>query len=70
MHNKGGTNQMNKKSNFIVTTDKETANKLISEGFRLVIENNGTYTFENKTNGMNFDKINSKKVAYTNILSL
>ena len=61
---------MNKKSNFIVTTDKETANKLISEGFRLVTEINGAYTFENKTSGMNFDKIDSKKVAYTNILSL
>lgn len=61
---------MSKKSNFVVTTDKETANKLIAEGFRLVTEIGGTYTFENKPNNINFDKIDTKKVAYTNILSL
>lgn len=62
---------MKKKSNFIVTQDKETANKLISEGFRLVTEINGTYTFENKpVDSMVFDKIDSKKMAYTNILTI
>lgn len=61
---------MNKKSNFIVTTDKETANKLIAEGFRLVTEISGTYTFENKPGNLVFDKVDQKKLAYTNILSL
>lgn len=61
---------MNKKSNFIVTTDKETANKLVAEGFRLVTEINGTYTFENKPGNLVFDKVDTKKLAYTNILSL
>ena len=61
---------MNKKSNFIITTDKETANKLIAEGFRLVTEISGTYTFENKPGNLVFDKVDAKKVAYTNILSL
>jgi hypothetical protein len=61
---------MNKKSNFVITTDKETANKLIAEGFRLVTEINGTYTFENKPGNLVFDKVDTKKLAYTNILSL
>lgn len=62
---------MKKKGAFIVTKDKETANKLISEGLRLVTEINGTYTFENKlSNTMAFDKVDKKKMAYTNILSL
>lgn len=62
---------MKKKNNFIVTKDKEVAGKLISEGFRLVTEINGTYTFENKPNGQfNFEGIDVKKIAYTNILSL
>lgn len=62
---------MEKKSTFIVTKDKETASKLISEGLRLVTEINGTYTFENKpVNTMVFDQVDKKKMAYTNILSL
>ena len=61
---------MNQKSNFIVTTDKETATKLIAEGFRVVTEINGVYTFENKSEKLSFDKVETKKLAYTNILSL
>ena len=62
---------MGKKSTFIVTNDKETANKLIVEGLRLVTEINGTYTFENKpVNTMAFDQIDKKKMAYTNTLCL
>ena len=61
---------MAKKSNFIITTDKETATKLIAEGFRVVAEINGVYTFENKPNVMVFDKIEKTKVVYSNVLSL
>lgn len=62
---------MKKKNNFIVTKDKEIANKLISKGFRLVVKMNNTYTFENKPNGQfSFEDIDIKKIAYTNILSL
>ena len=62
---------MKNKSVFVVTKDKETANKLISEGLRLVTEINGTYTFENKQiDKMVFDQLDKKKMAYTNILSL
>lgn len=62
---------MEKKTAFIVTKDKETANKLIAEGLRLVTEINGTYTFENKLAvPMVFNQVDRKKMAYTNILSL
>lgn len=62
---------MKNKSVFVVTKDKETANKLISEGLRLVTEINGTYTFENKPlDKMVFGQLDKKKMAYTNILSL
>ena len=61
---------MKNKSNFIVTTDKETADKLILEGFRLITEIGGKFTFEAKSNNVVFDKIDEKKLAYTNILSL
>lgn len=62
---------MKNTTKFIVTQDKETANILISEGFRLVTEVNGTYTFENKPKlNFNFSNIDMKKMAYTNILSL
>ena len=62
---------MKRKSNFIVTQDKETANKLISEGFRLVTEINDTYTFENRiVNSIVFDSIEKNKLAYTNTLCL
>lgn len=61
---------MKNKTNFIVTTDKETADKLISEGFRLIADNNGKFTFENKSSeNFALSKENSKKVAYTNILT-
>ena len=61
---------MNKKNKFIITTDKDTANKLIAEGFRVVTEINGVYTFENKPNVIVFEKIDKTKVVYSNILSL
>ena len=61
---------MKNNTKFVITKDKETADKLIAEGFRFISEVNGKYTFEAKTSNMSFDKINEKKVAYTNILSL
>ena len=62
---------MSQKKNFIKTTDKETAEKLISLGFQLMSQDNGVYTFLNQSsNNFNFDEVDSKKMAYTNILSL
>lgn len=62
---------MSQKQNFIKTTDKETADKLILEGFQLVSESGNVYTFLNQTpKNFNFDEVDKKKMAYTNILSL
>lgn len=62
---------MNKNCRFVITQDKEIANKLISEGLRPITNINGTYTFENKPSvQLKFSEIDKKKLAYTNILSL
>ena len=61
---------MKNKTNFIVTTDKETADKLILEGFQLIADINGKFTFKNKlSDNFTFSKEVSKKIAYTNILT-
>ena len=57
--------------NFITTSDKETADKLISAGFQLVSQSGSVYTFLNQPpKNFNFDKVDKKKMAYTNMLSL
>lgn len=62
---------MSQKQNFIMTTDKETADKLISAGFQLVSQSGNAYTFLNNVpKNFNFDEVSKKKVAYTNILSI
>ena len=61
---------MGGKCNFIVTKDKETADRLIQCGARLLSSINGIYTFENKMSVMSFGEIDEKKVVYTNMLSL
>ena len=60
---------MNKK--FIIVQDEATAIKLIASGFQLISQLNNTYTFMNKVpQNFNFSEIDTKKLAYTNILSL
>ena len=62
---------MSQKQNFIKTTDKETADKLMSVGFQLVSQSSSVYTFLNQIPlNFNFEEIDVKKVAYTNILSM
>ena len=62
---------MSQKKNFIKTTDKETADKLISEGFQLVSQDNGVYTFLNQLpKNFSFDEVDRKKMAYTNMLNV
>jgi hypothetical protein len=56
---------------FIKTTDKETADKLIAEGFKLISNVNNVYTFLNEEpNRLNFESIDKKMIVYDNILSL
>lgn len=62
---------MSQKQNFITTTDKETADKLMSVGFKLVSQSGSSYTFLNQLpTSFNFDEIDKSKMAYTNMLSL
>ena len=61
---------MTNKPTFIVTTDKETADLLIAEGFRLIDNANGKFTFESKPlENFAKTKADSSKMAYTNILT-
>jgi molybdopterin-guanine dinucleotide biosynthesis protein len=56
---------------FIKTTDKETADKLIAEGFKLISNVNNVYIFLNEeSNRLNFESIDKKMIVYDNILSL
>lgn len=55
------------KYNFIRTSDKETYESLLKEGFKLMSQDNGIYTFLNDEK-LSFD--NKKlKVAYSNMLT-
>ena len=59
-----------KDAKFIVVQDMNTANKLISAGFQLVTQINNTYTFMNVIpKHFNFENIDIKKLAYTNMLA-
>lgn len=62
---------MSQKQNFITTTDKETADKLLSAGFQLMSRNGKAYTFLNQLpKNFSFDEVDKNKMAYTNILSM
>ena len=62
---------MSQKQNFIKTTDAETADKLIAEGFQLVSQSGNVYTFLNQSpTNCNFGEVNKQKIAYTNMLNM
>lgn len=52
---------------FICTTDKDTADQLIKEGFQLMSKSGNKYTFINKDNTHNFE--NNKKCVFSDILT-
>ena len=57
------------KQNFIKTTDKETADKLLSCGLQLVSNTCGTYTFLNQQpKNFNCENVDVKKFVYTDTL--
>ena len=59
------------KQNFIKTTDKSTAEKMISEGFKLVSQVGQVYTFLNDMpENFHFESIDKKYIAYSNMLSI
>lgn len=55
-------------SKFVTTTDRETANKLEDEGFVLVNDKNGTWTFLNDGSVKFSHDIDKRKVTHTNTL--
>lgn len=58
-----------KDAKFIVVQDVNTANKLVSAGFQIVSQVNGTYIFMNVIpKHFKFENIDIKKLAYTNML--
>lgn len=59
---------MNKKANFVITSDEETKELLLKEGFTLINSNNGKYTFLNcKEFTLNFS---DKKCVFTDKLCI
>ena len=59
------------KQNFIKTTNKATAERLISEGFKLVSQVGNVYTFLNDIPvNFQFNGIDKKHIAYSNTLGI
>ena len=62
---------MSQKKNFIKTTDKETAERLISAGFQLISQSNGVYTFLNQpSQNFSVEDVDKTKMVYTNMLNV
>jgi len=55
-------------TNFICTSNKETADGLINQGLKLLKVSNGMYTFINDAT-CNFEQIDSSKTYLTNKLT-
>lgn len=55
------------KYNFIKTSDKETKEKLLKEGFKLVSQDGNVATFVNN-HSLTFENTNNK-IQYSNILT-
>ena len=53
--------------NFIVTFDKETAEKLEKEGFMLIDDREGRYMFLNE-GPLHFSEKDNKHIVYTDLL--
>lgn len=62
---------MSQKQNFIMTTDKYTADKFIAAGFTMLRNSGGIYVFLNTLpNNFTFSSIDKTKFCFTNILSM
>ena len=59
------------KQNFIKTTDKSTAEKLLCGGFKLVSQVGEVYTFLNDVpETFCFENVDKKYIAYSNVLNV
>ena len=61
---------MNNNCNYIKTSDNETKELLLKEGFELLSEINGICTFLNKPSNKSFDNNSAKNTVFTNKLFL
>ena len=60
-----------KNKKFIIVQDKNIADKLVASGFKMFSSQNGTYVFINQIpTNFSFDEVDTKKLAYTNIIAL
>lgn len=56
---------------FIITQDQSVGNLLLANGFYLVSNISGVYTFLNEIpEKFNFDSVDNTKIHYTNILHI
>lgn len=56
---------------FIITQDESVGSLLLANGFHLVSNVSGVYTFLNKIpEKFNFDSVDNTKIHYTNILHI
>ena len=55
---------------FIVTQNESVANKLLTNGFRLLSNVSGTYTFINESNKFNFEQFDKRYVYFTDNLHI
>ena len=60
---------MNKKSQFIYTSDEETRNNLVKLGFSEIPSGNSFFIFVNDTNLKFDDSVKSWKIGFTNKLT-
>lgn len=56
--------------NFIITGDKHVKEQLLTNGFKLISENMGIFTFVNAGNLTFSNDIDMKKITFTNHLSV
>lgn len=56
----------NTKYNFLITTDKDTADILVNHGLKLIQSAGNTFIFLNNQNKMQFSGSELLKVVYTN----
>ena len=60
---------MNKKSQFIYTSDEETRNNLVKLGFSEIPSGNSFFIFVNDSNSKFDDSVKSWKIGFTNKLT-
>ncbi len=60
---------MNKKSQFIYTSDEETRNNLVKLGFSEILSGNSFFIFVNDSNLKFDDSVKSGKIGFTNKLT-